>query len=547
VEHLADELERGRASYASRAWVDAHEALSLADQDTPLEPEDLELLATSAYMIGRDEGHVSGLERAHHAYLDAGEPLRAVRCAFWAGVNLILRGEMARASGWLGRAQRLLEREGRDCVERGYLLLPVVVEQVEGAGDGEAGYDTATAMADIGERFGEPDLITLGVHWQGLALVRQERIGDGLRLLNEAMVAITAGECSPILTGVVYCSVIDGCQQVYALRPAQEWTAALTRWCDEQQGIVAFTGRCLVHRAEIMQLRGTWAEALDEAQRAERRFAEGMNQAAAGQAVYRQGEVHRLQGAFAEAEEAYRDASRLGWEPQPGLALLRLAQGNEDAAAAAIRRVVDETPDRLKRAGLLPAHVEIMLAVEDPDEARDACSRLEEIAQGSGEGMLAAMAAHARGALELAVGDTRTALTALRRAADLWQDLEVPYEAARARALLGIGCRELGDEDSAALDLEAARDVFARLGAAPDLARLDLLTGRTATADTHGLSARELQVLRLVAAGKSNRDIAATLVISEHTVARHLQNIFAKLGVSSRTAASAFAFEHDLV
>jgi ATP/maltotriose-dependent transcriptional regulator MalT len=361
------------------------------------------------------------------------------------------------------------------------------------------------------------------------------------------MVAITAGECSPILTGLVYCSVIDGCQQVYALRNAQEWTAALTRWCDRQPGIVAFTGRCLAHRAEIMQLQGAWADALAEAQQAERRFAEGMNQAAAAQAIYRQGELHRLRGQFGEAEEAYRDASRLGGEPQPGLALLRLAQGNDEAAAAAIRRVAGETTDRFKRAGLLPAYVEIMLAIGDAEEASRACRELEEIAQGSDSGMLGAMAAHARGAVDLAQGDARTALVALRRARQMWHELEVPYEAARARALLGLTCRALGDDDGAGLELEAAREVFAQLGAAPELARLDLLTGPPVAAHSHGLTARELQVLRLVAAGKSNREIASTLVISEHTVARHLQNIFAKLGVSSRTAASAFAFTHGLV
>jgi DNA-binding CsgD family transcriptional regulator len=527
--------------------MDAYKSLAEADQAAPLGAEDLELLATSAYMIGREDEHVSGLERAHHAYLHAGEALRAVRCAFWTGINLLLRGEMAQANGWLGRAERLLEREQGDCVERGYLLLPVVVHQVEGTGDGQAGYATAAAMAEIGERFNDADLITLGVHWQGLALVRQERIEEGLGRLDEAMVAITAGECSPILTGLVYCSVIDGCQQVYALRNAQEWTAALTRWCDQQPGIVAFTGRCLAHRAEIMQLHGAWRDALGEAQQAERRFAEGMNEAAAGEAVYRRGEIHRLLGGFAEAEEAFRDASRLGWEPQPGLALLRLAQGSDDAAAAAIRRVMGETTDRLKRAGLLPAYVEILLAVDDAEEARSACRELEGIAEGSERGMLGAMAAQARGAVDLAAGDAAGALAALRRARQVWQELQVPYEGARVRALVGLACRALGDEDSAGLDLEAARDIFAELGAAPDLTRLEALTGSAASFDSHGLTQRELQVLRLVAAGNTNKAIASDLVLSERTVDRHVSNIFAKLSVSSRAAATAYAYEHQLV
>ena len=527
--------------------MDAYESLSRADQGAPLEAEDLELLATSAYMIGREEEHVSGLERAHHAYLNAGEALAAVRCAFWTGINLLLRGEMARASGWLGRAERLLEREEGDCVERGYLLLPVVVQQVEGAGDGEAGYATAAAMAEIGERFNDADLITLGLHWQGLALVRQERIDEGLGRLDEAMVAITAGECSPILTGLIYCSVIDGCQQVYALRNAQEWTSALTRWCDQQPGIVAFTGRCLAHRAEIAQFHGAWRDALGEAQQAERRFAEGMNEAAAGAAVYRRGEIHRLLGKFAEAEEAYRDASRLGWEPQPGLALLRLVQGNEEAAVAAIRRVMGETTDRLKRAGLLPAYVEILLAVGDVEEAGGACRELEQIAEGSERGMLGTMAAQARGSVDLAAGDAEAALVALRRARQAWQELEVPYEDARVRELLGLACRALGDEDTAGLELDAARDVFVQLCAAPDLARLEALTRSPESFDTHGLTERELQVLRLVASGETNKAIAAELVLSERTVDRHVSNIFNKLGVSSRAAATAYAYEHQLV
>lgn len=541
-----DELGRGRESYARRAWMDAYRSLSQADQAAPLGAEDLDLLATSAFMLGRDDDCLSSLERAHHAYLDAGEAMRAVRCAFWLVINLALGGEMSRATGWLGRAQRLVERDGGDCVERGYLLVPIMLRH-EAAGDWEAAYAAAADAAEIGERFGDADLLALAIHEQGLALIQQERVEEGLGLLDEAMVAVTAGELSPIVTGIVYCSVIMGCQEVYALRRAQEWTAALTRWCEEQPEMVAFSGRCLVHRAEIMELHGAWREALEEAQRAHQRCLQGKNQSAAAQAFYRQAEVHRLQGLFSAAEEAYRDASRCGCEPQPGLALLRLAQGNNDAAAAAIRRAVGETTEPLKRARLLPAYVEIMLAVGEVQEALSACRELEEISARYESGMLSAMSAHAEGAVDLAEGDTRAALLPLRHAWQMWQELEVPYEAARVRVLLGLACRTLGDDDTAALELEAARDVFEQLGAAPDLARADSLTRRAASVDARGLTPRELQVLRLLAAGRTNKAIAAELVLSERTVDRHVSNIFTKLGVSSRSAATAYAYKQQLV
>jgi DNA-binding CsgD family transcriptional regulator len=540
-------VERGRESYTRRAWMDAYESLSGADRAAALGAENLELLATSAYMIGRDDDYLSCLERAHHARLDAGEAPRAVRCAFWVGINLALRGEMARATGWFGRAQRLLEREERDCVERGYLLIPVLLRRVA-TGDWEAAADTAAAAAEIGERFGDPDLLALAVHEQGHALVRQGRVEEGLRLLDEAMVAASAGELSPIVTGLVYCSVIAYCQELYELRRAQEWTAALTRWCEQQPDMVAHTGLCLVHRAEIMELQGAWRDALEEARRAGERFAQGMtNQLAAGYALYRQGEIHRLQGDFAAAKEAYWDASRCGSEPQPGLALLRLAEGNGDAAAAAIRRVVSETSEPLKRARLLPAYVEIMLTLGDVEAAHSACRELEDISAGHESAVLSAISAQARGAVALTQGDARAALLTLRHAWEVWQELVAPYEAARVRVLLGLACRALGDADTAALELEAARGVFAQLGAAPDLTRVDSLTQRVPPVDAHGLTPRELQVLRLVAAGETNKAIAAELVLSERTVDRHVSNIFTKLGVSSRAAATAYAYEHRLV
>ena len=538
-----DELERGRAAYERHAWKSAYESLSRVDKAALLGAEDLELLATSAYMLGRDNEYLSGLERAHHAYLEAGRTLPAVRCAFWVGINHALRGEMGPAGGWLGRAHRLVGEE--DSVERGYLLIPLVFQH-EASGDFTAAASVAAEAAALARRFGHAEGYALSVQAQGSMLIKAGRVQEGLALLDEAMVTIAGGKVPPLATGIVYCGVILACQEVYEVRRAQEWTAVLTRWCEQQPDLVAFTGRCLVHRAEIMQLHGAWNDALEEARRAGERLARSFNRGAAAQAFYRQGEVHRLRGEFAEAESAYREASRFGWEPQPGMALLRLAQGRRDAAAATIRRAVDEAAQPLRRANLLPAYVEIMLATGNVEEARASCRELEEIAGRYESAMLAALVAHARGASELTGGDPRSALVSLRQAGETWQDLGAPYDAARARVLVADACRALGDDDAAALELEAARGMFAELGAAPDLAQLDAAARRSGP-DAYGLTPRQLDVLRLVAAGQSNREIAAALVISEHTVARHVQNIFATLGVSSRTAASAFAFEHDLV
>jgi DNA-binding CsgD family transcriptional regulator len=534
-----NELDRGRRSYAERAWPAAYESFVAFDCDEGLVADDLDALATCAFMLGRDDESIGWLERAHHRHQEAGEVRRAARSAIWVGLHLAARGEIGPASGWLGRAQRLLEHEA-PCAELGYLRLPVVFQH-------EAAWEFALAAAAAGEavaiaeRFGDRDLFALAVHGQGSMLIKDGRVREGLALLDESMVAVTADELSPIVTGIVYCGVILACQEVYEVRRAREWTRALSDWWALQPEMVAFTGRCLVHRAEILQLDGSWREALSEARRAEERFLETKNPAA-GLARYRQGELLRLQGEFTAAEEAYREASTLGWEPQPGLAQLRLGQGRTTAAASAIRRADAGATQLLERVRLLPAYVEIMLAVGETDGARRACDELEELAAGYESAMLDGIVAHARGSVQLAEGDAQLALASLNRADDIWQALEAPYETARTRTLVSEACRALGDAEAAGLELEAARTIFERLGAKPDIDRL-----ASRPSDSHGLSRRQLEVLRLVASGKSNREIAAVLVISEHTVARHLQNIFARLDVSSRYAATAFAFEHDLV
>ena len=435
---------------------------------------------------------------------------------------------------------------GDDCVARGYLLMPTLHDHAS-AGDDEAVSAVAVEAGEIGERFGDRDLIALAMMEQGHALVRQGRVAEGLRLVDETLVAVTTEELSPIIAGTVYCNTIAFCQSVFELGRAREWTEAHTEWCERQPDMVAYMGLCLVHRAETMTLAGDWSDAMVEVRRAEGYTQGVLNERVAGDAAYRRGEVHFLQGELRPAEEAYREASRRGREPQPGLALLRLAQGEGEAAGAALRRALSEVTQPLRRAALLPAYIEIMLAIGDLEQARGACRDLEDVAERQGSRALAAMSDYARGAVDLAEGDARTALVALRHACQAWQELGARCESARTRVLVGRACAALGDRDTAAMELEAARETFAKLGAALELAQVDSLIRPPENRDTHGLTARELQVLRALATGKSNREIAAALVISDHTVRRHLQNIFAKLGVSSRAAATAFAFRHDLV
>lgn len=547
----ASDLELGRTCYREQSWVSAFDALERADRKQPLCAGDLERLAQSAYMVGRDEDYVGALERAFQLYTDSGDVPRAVRCGFWIGHSFLFRGERGLATGWFARAQRLLESSGQHCVERGYLLIPVWLEQM-GRGDFEGGYATAVEAARVGEQFGDADLVWLARDDQARALLRLGRAKEALRLVDEALAAAAAHELSPIVTGIVYCNTIAFCRAAHDVRHVREWTRALTAWCERQPQMVAHNGLCLVHRAEIMLLGGDWDGALTEARRCLERFTSGaLNQLARGNAFYCQGEAHRLRGEFEHAEEAYRQASLYGCEPQPGLALVRLAQGREESAAAAVRRVVGETTVPSRRAGILPAYVEIMLATGNVGLARAACRELEQIASYLECEALDAMAAHSRGAIAFAEGRASPALIEFRRALAIWRELDAPYEVARVRTAIGLACRALEDHDTAAMELAAARNVFRELGAVPDEARVAALAasrpGRTQTAGTPGLTVRELQVLRLVAAGKSNREIADELFISEHTVARHVQNIFAKLAVSSRAAATAFAFSHELI
>lgn len=540
----ASALQRGRDAFRDRAWGDAAARLSAADDEAPLALDDLEHLAIAAYLCGRDADSEAAWTRAHQESVHVADWARAARCAFWLGITLMNLSQPAKGAGWLGRAQRVLDENDHDCAERGWVLIPVGI-QLHHKGDFAASADVLGRAGMIGASHGDTDLVTTARQAQGRSLISNGETDRGLALLDEAMVAVAAGEVSPIPAGIIYCSVIEACQQILDVRRAREWTAALTAWCDAQPDLVPYRGRCLIHRSEIMQLNGEWPDALDEARRACERLADPL-QPQLGAAFYQRGELHRLRGEFDRADEAYREGAERGRTPEPGRALLRLAQGRVDAASASIRRALDETTAPVPRTTMLSAAVEIMLAEGDVAAARAAADELIAITAVMDVPLLTGLGAHALGAVLLAEGDASAALGAVRSARDAWTDLHIPYETARAGIVVGLACRALGDEDTARLELDAARRALTQLGATPELARLKALTGTAATT-AGGLSAREVEVLALVAGGRSNRQIAEELVIAERTVARHMSNIFTKLGVSSRTAASAFAHEHDLV
>lgn len=544
-------LDQARAAFAARAWQDAYDAFGRVDRLVPLEPVDLERLATAAYLTGHDAESTNAWTRAHQGWYAHDDERRAVRCAFWLGFALLQKGEMAQGGGWLARAARIVAEHELDTVERGYLLVPEALAAI-GAGELDLALERFAVAESLARRFADPDLATLGTLGQGEAMLRLGRMSEGLVLFDEAMVAVISGETSPMITGLVYCAVIDGCQHVFDFRRACEWTAALDHWCAQQPGLVPYRGQCLVHRAQVMQLRGQWGGAIVEAEHAKERLSDPPHPAV-GMAHYQLGELHRLRGHASEAERSYRLAHAAGQDPQPGLALLRLEEGQTDAACAAIESALDAAGDGRSRARLLPAHIEIMLAAGRLDEARVSSAELDELAGGDVT-MLGAIACQARGALLLASGEASAAVGPLRTALDAWQTLDAPFEAAQVRVLLAAACWQLGDRDRAGLERDVARDVFEQLGAAPALARLERLladdvdgAGSAAADASRTVTDRELQVLRLVAAGRTNREIGRELAISEKTVERHLGNIFVKLGVSNRAAATACAIDRGLL
>lgn len=525
------------------AWREAFNRLEEADAEAALEPDDLERLATAAYLIGHDADAGAAWSRAYHEHVDRDDVRRAARCGYWLSLMFQLAGEASQGNGWLARAQRLLDARGLDCPERGYLLVIRAYVTLLG-GDPVAACAISAEVRAMGVRFDDAELTAMGLLGQGEALCASGQSAEGIPLLDEVMVAVASREVSPITAGILYCASILSAQEAFDLRRVHEWTVALDRWSGSQPDLIPFRGQCLVHRSEIKALHGAWPEALVEAKRACDWLSEPARPTA-GLAFYQHGELLRLRGDLVAAEDAYRVASRHGHEPQPGLALLRLAQDRIDDAMATIRRVLDEAAGAGSTRHLSAA-VEIRLAAGDLEGAREAASALAAAAARADKPVLWATSAAASGAVAVHAGTHGEGLEHLRRAQRLWTELDAPYEVARVRVLIGRAVELLGDADGAALELDAAAATFRRLGALPDLARLGEQPSATPR-DGGALTGRELEVLALVAAGRSNREIAADLVISERTVARHVANIFAKLDVSSRAAATAYGLKHRLI
>jgi ATP/maltotriose-dependent transcriptional regulator MalT len=535
-----DVLLQAREAYERRDWVLALDRLRGAGD---LAAEDTMALATSAYLLGNVDEAVRALQGGYQDRIRNGDSLGAARFASWLGLLLNTRGESAVGGGWVARAQRLLESEAEDVVERGYLLAHEFFQHL-GRGDFARAAETAARVVETGRRFNEHDLIAQGLMMQGRMMIYSGRVPEGLALLDEAMIGLAAGEVSPIIAGMAYCSLIEACQELSDFSRAASWTSALTRWCDTQPGLVPYTGQCALHRGQIMRLRGAYDEALAEFAQAQRRYVKEGTVAPAGMALAEQGDVLRIRGKLDEAEAAYRQAAELGHEPQPGLALSWLARGRTTAAITAIHRLLAEAHDPVHRSWMLPAAVEVLVSARLLDEARQHSDELTGIASAFGNAALRAMSGYAAANVELASGELEGALSRARESCRLWSDVGAPYETARARVLVARALRGLGDEDSATTEFAAARRAFAEVRAAPAAKEVDRLLGRARPA---GLTERELEVLKLVAEGRSNPDIARVLVLSHKTVERHLSNIFTKLDVPSRTAAAAYAHEHGLM
>lgn len=533
-------LDAARALLDRHDWEHAYELLSTAASTE--DPAWQDALAEAAWWMGDIDACIAARERAYAAFEQAGDSRSAGGCAVWLFEHHCFRAQPSIGSGWLRRARRALERD-EDCIEYGQLLSREA-QQLHGAGNLDRATELARASVELGRRLRSADLEAVGLEAIGRILIDQGNPTDGLAHLDEAMLFALEGRLDAYTTGRIFCSLVSACEELGDLQRAAEWTDAVGSWA-EQHPVSLFPGLCRVHRAGLLQWRGEWMQAEQEARRACDELASiNLPNAAAG--FVKIGEIRRRIGDYDGAEEAFRRAEELNGQAWADIALLRLSQGRHQAAAATITRALEEAGgNRLARGKLLAAHVQVMVATGDLDAAVTGAAELEEIAVDFESPVLLAAAATARGRVRLALGDSGGAFAALQDALGRWSDLDAPYEVATTRSLMGQACRQAGDEDGAEGSFTTAEEIFERLGAAMDVRLTRGFRGGVEL--PCGLSQREAEVLRLVAAGKTNRQIAAELFLSEKTIARHISNIFTKIEVRSRAAATAFAFEHRLM
>ena len=538
---VVDELVKARETYERGDWVSAFQTWSDVEPGS-LDADDQSRLAFTAYLLGRREECLAALQGAFRAHVDAGEAAAAARCAFWLAMIHARSGEMAIGGGWAARAHGLLEEAG-DVVEHGYLTFLQMHRHI-GQQEWPDAFACAVRATATGRRFADPDLTALGLAAQGRLTLYTGSVPAGLALFDEAMTAVASGEVSPVWAGDIYCLMIEGCQEVSDFGRAAEWTQALTSWCDRQPGLVPFTGQCAVHRGQIMALRGAWSQALEEFGLAVDRYTVAEATQACGLALAERGDVLRMRGEYAAADAAYEEAGTFGYEAQPGLVLLRLAQGRVEAAHSAVNRLLAERQGAVDRARLLPAAVRVLLAAGEVHRAQECAEELRAIAKSFACAAVTAESEDALGQVRMARGDASGALPHARAARRGWETLLCPYRAAQSQAAVGRALAQLGDAESATRELTGALAVLTRLGAGPAVEEVRPLLVPAGLPG--GLTAREVEVLRLLASGRGNAQIASDLFLSQKTVARHLSNIYTKLDVTTRSAATAYAFEHHL-
>jgi DNA-binding CsgD family transcriptional regulator len=536
----AAHLARARELHGASRWEESCAEFTAADAVEPLAVEDLEAFAEAAQVSARGDEAAALLHRVFDLRVSAGELDAAAEVAFWLWWVLLNNNQFVQASGWLKQTSRTL---GAAMGNSLWLRIPEAMFQAT-TGHRSRAEQLLSAIIDEGQG----EVVPWALSMWGQTLIDQGRLDDGLDHLEEAMAILVDQDLSPRVTPWVYCAAVRGCCLARDFARARDWNRSMGRWLDSLSSLGgAYLGNCRIYRSQLMLLNGAWTEADDEIA-AVCADLEGYTGWVGGHAFYQLGEVRRLRGEWDAAEDAYRRAAENGCPTQPGLALLRLAEGDIKAASAGIRRALTEvtaTPDRLD---LLKAATTIYLEQGNIDAARDAVAEFEKSTENLTTPVIKAELSGIQGALALSEGNPGSALPLLRLAAGTWHEQNAPHERARLNVLIGQACRALADEDGARLEFSAAQETFERLGAHPDLAQLARIVGvPDAASASHGLTRREIDVLWLIAQGHTNRAIANELHISERTVHRHVSNIFTKLDVDSRTAAVAHAIKNRIV